>query len=438
MTETMDLLIKNGLLVTQDHDHRILYDSDIAVKDGRIISIGKSLACQADNVVDASHKAVLPGLIDGHMHETMTRGLCEDLPLDRWLNEICFPLDRRQSYEVMQAAALMNQLEMIRGGITTFLDIYRFPDACARVALSSGLRAIFVPQIMITPDDVGESIESAERFVSEWKGRHPLITPGFGPHAPYSLPLDGYAKLGELARKYDVPMHTHLSETQWEVGIIRERENCTSTEMLDRAGVFEPRLSVAHGVHLTDSDVHLLVEHGVGLVYNPTSNMKLASGVARIPDYIAAGMSVGVGTDSNLSNNNLDMFEEMRLGALLQKMFRNDPTALPVQTVLDMATRNAAKVLGIEQEVGSLEVGKQADMILLDLNQPHFWPLVEGKFENIEEQIVYSANAGDVVYTIVAGKILMADRKTLTLKAEEILPVVQEANASFLRHAGLV
>ena len=438
MTESADLLIQNGIIVTQDNDHTILYDSDIAVKDGKIVSIGKSLPYQADNVVDASHKAVLPGLIDGHMHETMTRGLCEDLPLDRWLNEICFPLDRCQSNEVMQAAALMNQLEMIRGGITTFLDIYRFPDACARVALTSGLRAIFAPQIMITPDDVGESIESAERFVSEWKDRHPLITPGFGPHAPYSLPVDEYSKLGELARKYDVPLHTHLSETQWEVELIRERENCTSTEMLDRAGVLEPRLSVAHGIHLTDSDVNLLVQHGVGLVYNPTSNMKLASGVARIPEYIAAGMSVGVGTDSNLSNNNLDMFEEMRVGAMLQKMFRKDPTSLPVQSVLDMATRNAAKVLGMEQKVGSLEVGKQADMILLDLNQPHFWPLVGGKYENIEEQIVYSANAGDVVYTIVAGKILMAERKTLTLNAEDILPVVQEANEAFLHRAGLV
>ena len=308
MSDFVDLVIRNGLVVTQDQEHRILYDTDIAVRDGQIFAIGKDLPYQAERQVDGRHKAVLPGLVDAHMHETMTRGVCEDLPLERWLEEICFPIDRSLTQEIIHAAALMNQLEMIRGGITTFLDIYRFPDACAQVALRSGLRAIFVPQILISPPDVGETIESAERFVSEWKGRSPLITPGFGPHAPFSLPLEGYVKLAALAEKYDVPLHTHLSETQWEVGVIRERYGCTSTEMLQRAGALSPRLSVAHGVHLTDKDVGLLVEYGVGLVYNPSSNMKLASGIARIPDYLTAGMRVGLGTDSNLSNNNLDMF----------------------------------------------------------------------------------------------------------------------------------
>ncbi|KAF0110579.1 MAG: Amidohydrolase [Chloroflexi bacterium] len=437
MPEQTDLIIRNGLVVTQDQEHHIWLNTDIAVRDGKIIAIGKELDYQADYQIDGKHKAVIPGFVDAHMHEALTRGVCEDLPLDRWLEEICFPIDRCHAYEYMHAAALMNQLEMIRGGITTFIDIYRFPDACAKVALRSGLRAIFVPQIMITPSDVGESVESAEQFVSDWKGRSPLITPGFGPHAPYSLPVEGYTKLAELAEKYDVPLHSHLSETLWEVGIIKERYGCTATEMLQRAGALSPRLSVAHGVHLTDSDVGLLVEQGVGLAYNPSSNMKLASGVARIPDYLKAGLVVGLGTDSILSNNNLDMFEEMRLGAMLQKIDRGDATALPVRIMLDMATRSSASVLGIQNKVGSLEVGKQADIILLDLNQPHLWPIIEGRFENIEEQIVYSASAGDVSHTIVAGKVLMEDRKVLTLDIDEAFEAVQQATASLLKKAGL-
>ena len=437
MSQTMDLLIRNGLVVTQDDEHRILFETDIAVMDGRIFALGKNLDFFAIHEINASKKAVLPGLVDAHMHETLTRGLCEDLPLDRWLEEICFPLDRSYTPEIMYASALMNQLEMIRGGITTFIDIYRYPDACAQVAMQSGLRGIFVPQIITSSPDAGESIESAEKFVSEWKGRSPLIIPGFGPHAPYSLPLEGYAELAALAEKYDVLMHTHLSETQWEVETIREQYGCTPTEMLHRAGALNSRLSVAHGVHLTENDVSLLVQNGVGLAYNPSSNMKLASGVARIPEYVAAGLVVGLGTDSNLSNNNLDMFEEMRLGAMLQKLGRNDASSMPVQMMLDMATCNGAQILGLESEVGSLEVGKQADIILLDLNQPHLWPLIDGNHQNIEEQIVYSANASDVSHTLVAGKVLMADKQVLTLDAEEAFYAIQQANLSLMKRAGL-
>ena len=437
MPERVDILIRKGLVLTQDSEHHIYHDTDIAVRDGQITAIGKSLPFKSDLEIDAQHKVVMPGLVDAHMHETLTRGVCEDLPLNRWLEEICFPLDRSYTPEVMQAAALMCQLEMICGGITTFVDIYRHPAACAKVALRSGLRAIFVPQIMIDPSDVGETIEAAEGFVSDWKGRNPRITPGFGPHAPYSVTPDAYKELAYLAEKYDVPLHTHLSETQWEVNLIQERYGCTATEMLLQAGALNPRLSVAHAVYLTDKDVSLLVEHGVGMIYNPTSNMKLASGIARIPDYLSAGLTVGLGTDSNLSNNNLDMFEEMRLGALLQKLGRADATALPVQTVLDMATRFGARALGMEEQIGSLEVNKQADIILLDLKQPHLWPIIEGKYENIEKQMVYSASGSDVTHTIVAGHVLMADRQVLTLDLEEAYQAVYAATSILMHRAGL-
>lgn len=437
MNEPLDLIIRGGLVLTQDADQRILHGFDVAVQNGQISAIGQNLPHSAAQEINARGRLVMPGLVNAHMHETLTRGVCEDLPLSRWLVEICFPLDRSYTASIMRAAAMMSQLEMIRGGITTFLDIYRHPAACAEVAERSGLRAVFVPQIMIDPSDTGESIESAEQFVVDWKGRSALITPGFGPHAPYSVPPEAYARLAGLARKYDVPLHTHLSETQWETGVIRERYGCTPTEMMERAGALETHFSAAHGIYLSTTDVKCLVEHGAGLVYNPTSNMKLASGVAPIPDYQAAGLTVGLGTDSNLSNNNLDMFEEMRLGALLQKLGRTDASTLPVQTVLDMATIQSARALGLDGLTGSLEPGKQADIILLDLKQPHMWPLIEGSYQNIREQLVYSAGAADVTHTIVAGRVLMAERQVLSLELDEAEGLVREATAQLMHKAGL-
>lgn len=435
--ETLDILIRGGLIVTCDEQNNILPGADIAVRGGQIVAIGFSLNQTAELVIDASHHAVLPGLVNAHMHETLTRGICEDLPLDRWLEQICFPLDRSYTQEIMRAAAFLSQLEMIRGGITTFLDIYRYPNAAAEVAERSGLRAVIAPQIITDPPLVGESIESAEEFVSTWKGRSSLITPAFGPHAPYSCPPGVYKHLAELSESYGVPLHTHLAETRWEIEVIRERYGCTPVEYLEQAGALSPLLSVAHGVHLTQADINLLASHGVSVVYNPTSNMKLASGVAPVIELMEAGVKVGLGTDSNLSNNNLDMFEEMRIGALLQKFSRSNATVMPCQTMWLMATRGGAQVLGMEQQIGSLEVGKQADIILVDLEQPHLWPLIRGEHTNLIEHLVYSANSADVTHTIVAGKVLMMERQVLTLDMAEVRMAVKEATEQLLKRAGL-
>ena len=437
--EIVDLLIKNGLVMTLDGERRFIKNGDIAVKDERITAIGSGLTVEAHRIIDASDHAVLPGFVDAHMHETLTRGLNEDLPLDRWLEEICFPLDRAHSPDSIRAAALMSQLEMIQGGITTFVDIYRYPDAAAQVAEASGLRAIFTPQIITDPLGVGETIESNETFVAHWKDRNPRIQPAFGPHAPYSCPPEAYRQIAELAEKYDTRLHTHLAETQWEVGLLREKYDCSPAEYLERAGFLSSRLSVAHGVHLTPPEFEILIAHGVSVVYNPISNMKLASGVAPVPDMMAAGLNVALGTDSNLSNNNLDIFEEMRIGAILQKLNRQDATVMSCQTMLDMATRNAARSLGLADEVGSIEISKQADIILVGLNQPHLWPLVDtGSFMNLPEQLVYAARASDVTHTIVAGQILMDNREVLTLDAAEARRAAQEETDAILKRAGLV
>jgi 5-methylthioadenosine/S-adenosylhomocysteine deaminase len=243
--------------------------------------------------------------------------------------------------------------------------------------------------------------------------------------------------MAELAEKYDVGIHTHLAETQDEIDLFRGRYSKTPVEYLDEIGLLSPRLLVAHGVHLSKRDINLLADHDVAVVYNPSSNMKLASGVARVPELLDAGVRVGLGTDSNLSNNNLDMFEEMRLGAMLQKLSRGEAEALPCDQILRMATNLAAECLGLGDRIGSLEVGKRADIILVDLHTPHMWPIVPEPRSNVIEQLVYSASAGDVLTTIVDGSVLMKDRRVLTIDQDEAERIVQEAATDLIQRAGL-
>ncbi|HID86713.1 MAG TPA: amidohydrolase [Anaerolineae bacterium] len=437
MAQRVDLLIRGGLVITMNSRRRVIADGEIAIREGYIVAVGTELDVEASQIINATGCAVLPGLVNAHTHETLTRGLCEDLPLDRWLEEICFPLDRSYTPEVMRAAALLNQLEMIKGGTTTFLDIYRFPAAAAEVAEESGLRAIFAPQIMETPAGVGETIEAAAAFVEAWRDRNPRVHAWFGPHAPYTVSPEGYRRVWDLAEKYDVGVHTHLAETRWEVEQLWEQYGCTPVEHLERLGLLGPRLTVAHGVHLSQRDIELLRDRDVAVVYNPTSNMKLASGVAPVPDLLAAGVRVGLGTDSNLSNNNLDMFEEMRMGALLQKLHRKDAAAMSCGEMLAMATIGGARALSLADEIGSLEVGKKADLIVVNLEQPHLWPLFDDELLNVVEHLVYSANAADVTHTIVDGQVLMADRRVLTLDEAAVYREVQTAARELVARAAV-
>ncbi len=437
---TADLLIKDGLIITVNQENQIIPRGDLAVVGDHIVMVGVDLPVQAKQTISARGKAVLPGLVDAHMHETLTRGICEDLPLNRWLDEICFPLDRSYTSEIMHAAALMNQAEMILGGITTFIDIYRYPAACAEVAVQSGMRAILAPQIISNPPLVGETVASAEAFVSEWcrAQKSPRVMAAFGPHAPYSCIPSDLKMIAELAEKYGTLIHSHLGETTWEVSVIKERYGCSPTEYYDRNGLLSKRLSVAHGIHFTEEEIRLLKKHNVSTVYNPSSNMKIASGVARINALQEAGITVGLGTDSNLSNNNLDMWEEMRIGSTLQKLSNNDASILPSRMMLRMATIESAKALSLDSCIGSLESEKKADIILVDLNKPHMWPLLDGSLNNIVDQLVYSANAADVTDSIIDGKHIMADRSLLTMNLAEIKKEVDSAVKKLIHTAGLL
>ena len=434
----VDLVIRNGYVITMDARGTRYSSADIAVQQGSIVSLGSSLEVLGKKEIDARGNAVLPGLIDCHMHETLLRGLCEDLPLMQWLNDICFPKDHAERPEHIRAAAYMNQLEMIRGGITTFIDIFRFPLEAAAVAERSGLRAIFSPQVIDDPVGVGETLESNLAFVREWQGRVPgRIFTWFGPHAIYSCTPQTLKAIRDFAEQYDVGIHTHLAETKDEVDLCLKQYGKTPVEYLHDLGLLSPRLLVAHAIHLTDGDIRLLAEHDVAASYNPSSNMKLADGVARVPELMAAGVRLGLGTDSNLSNNNLDMFEEMRIGATLQKLWRNDPQSMPCEQLLQLATNRAADCLGLGRQIGSLEVGKRADIIVVNLHAPHMWPILPEPRSNVLEQLVYSANAGDVLTTIVDGKILMQDRIVLTLDEAPVEQIVNQAAQDLVQSAGL-
>jgi 5-methylthioadenosine/S-adenosylhomocysteine deaminase len=436
--QKQDLMIKNGHVLCMDSVGNRYQNADIAIKDGVITVIGPQLSMEAKIVIDARENVVMPGLIDCHMHETLLRGLMEDLPLMRWLNEICFPKDAAFQPRHQRAAAMMAQLEMIRGGITTFIDIFRYPGVAAEVAEISGLRGIFSPQLIDDPIGPGETLESSLSFIEEWRDRCPeRIMTWFGPHSLYTVQEETMRQMQSLAEKYDVGVHIHLAETQDEFEQCMAKYGKTPTQLLADYGLRGPRVLAAHGVHLTDEDIQLLAELDIAVAHNPSSNMKLASGVARIPDLIGAGVRVGLGTDSNLSNNNLDMFEEMRLAAMLQKLSRRDAACMPVAQMLRMVTIDGAACLGLQDQVGSLEVGKRADVIIVDLHAPHMWPVLPEPASNVIEQLVYSANAGDVLTTIVDGQVLMRDREVYSLDESETEALVLEAAQDLIRVAGI-
>jgi len=436
--EPVDLLIRGGVVLTVDPQNRE-FEGDVAVRDGTIVALGPALDVRAEHTVEARGGAVMPGFVNAHMHECLERGWFEDLPFMRWLEDYALPKDRAYEPRHMHGAALLNQLEMIRGGTTSFIDIFRFPGEAAAVAERSGLRATFSPQIIDEPEGVGESFESNLAFVESWHDRVPdRIRTWFGPHSLYSCHEATYTRIREMADRFEVGIHTHLAESRDEVAIVAERtDGLTPAEYLDRLVGLGPDVACAHGIQLTDDDVKLVAERGAGVAHCPTSNMKLGNGVARVPDLLAVGATVGLGTDSVMTNNNLDMFEEMRQAALLQKLALADATVLPCREVLRMATMGSARVLGLDRQVGSLEVGKAADLIVVGLGRAHTWPVFREGGGNVAEQVVYACSGADVRTTVVDGRVLMEDGVVRSLDEREVEEVVHREARHLMVKAGV-
>lgn len=422
----VDLVVTNGTVVTMDAQRHVLENGAVAVRGDSIVAVGPSadIAAQYDaaKIVDARGAIVMPGLINGHAHAAMSlfRGMADDLALDDWLKKYIFPAEARNVTEDFVVwGTRLGMLEMLRGGITTYADMYYFEDAVARVTKEAGMRGVLGETILDfpAPDNktVAQALEYTQKFIEHWKG-DPLIVAAAAPHSMYTCSAKTLQEAAALARRNHAPILIHLAEAPFELQLSREKYGITPVGYLAREGILGPDVTGAHCVWVDQADIATLVQYGVGCTNNPSSNMKTAAGVSPVVDMLAAGAAVGLATDGAASNNNQDMFEEMDLAAKLQKITRMDSRALPAEQVVEMATIGGARAVHLEKLIGSLEAGKKADLIVVDTTAPHATPMY-----NVYSQLVYALKATDVRSVVIGGKMVMEDRKMLTLDETAIL-----------------
>jgi 5-methylthioadenosine/S-adenosylhomocysteine deaminase len=422
----VSLVVTNATVVTMDAAARVLTPGAIAIDGRDIIAVDSPAAVEkqyaAKESIDANGQVVLPGLINTHTHAPMVlyRGLADDLALMDWLQKYIFPAEAKTvTPEFVRAGTRLATLEMIQSGTTTYADMYYFEEEIGRVTREAGLRGVLGQTIIKFPvadaKTPEESIARTGRFVQEF-AKDDLIVPAIAPHAMYTLETSTLKAIRAFADREQVPVITHLAETQDEVKTAREQFKTTPVEYLDSIGFWGPRTLAAHAVWVTASDIRTLADRHVGVAHNPESNMKLASGTSPVPDLRKAGVAVGLGTDGAASNNDLDMFEAMRQAAFLHKLKTGDPRAIPALVALQMATIEGARALGLEQQIGSLEVGKRADLIVVSMSAARQTPMYDPV-----SHLVYVTRGDDVRTTIVNGRVLMRDRRVLTLNESSVL-----------------
>jgi 5-methylthioadenosine/S-adenosylhomocysteine deaminase len=394
--------------------------------------IKKEYAARGQETIDCHGKVLMPGLINAHTHVPMTllRGLADDLRLDVWLMGYMMPVEREfVSPGFVRLGTMLGCAEQIRSGVTTFNDMYYYEEHVAEAAAVVGMRAVCGQTVMKfrAPDAASyeDSLQMAREFIQRWKD-HPLIVPAVSPHAPYTCTAEILHATAELAKEFDVPLHTHLAETAFEVENIRNEHGIPVIPYVKKQGLFEAKVIAAHCVHVDSGEIRTLQHAKAGISHNPSSNLKLASGFAPVVKMLEAGLNVGIGTDGPASNNDLDMFEEVRLAAFIAKAVTNDPTSLPAPWALLMATRLGAQALHIGHLTGSIEVGKRADLILVDVSPLHNAPAFKRGADNAYAQIVYASKSTDVTDVMVNGRWLMRDHKLLTLNEAELLEQAAE------------
>lgn len=431
----VDLLIVHGTVVTMDSARHAYDDGAVALRGGAIVAVGPTdeIAPRFDapRTIDARGELVMPGLINGHAHAAMSlfRGLGSDLNLNDWLQNYIFPAEARNvTPDFVEWGTRLGILEMLRGGITTYADMYYFEDNVARVTKDAGMRGVLGETFIDFPapdnKSVPQTLAYTENYIKHWQGDS-FITPAVAPHSIYTCSAKTLQSAAALARKYHVPILIHLSETLPENEQSRAKYGLSPTAYLESIGVLGPDITAAHCVWVDTADMALLARRNVGCVTNPSSNMKLASGTSPVVDLIAADVPEGLGTDGAASNNDLDMFEEMDLAAKQQKLARMDPRALPAEQVVAMATIGGARALHMEKEIGSLEVGKKADVILVRTDAPHDAPQYAMQ-DSVYSQLVYALKASDVDSVIVGGRLVMDHRRMLTLDEPAILAHARE------------
>jgi 5-methylthioadenosine/S-adenosylhomocysteine deaminase len=422
----VDLLIVGGAVVTMNSDRRVIENGYVAIRGERVFDVGDSADLKAKGykvgrTIDARGKVVLPGLINAHTHIPMTlfRGVADDLDLQDWLTKYIFPAEAKNvTRDFVVAGTRLGLAEMIRGGTTTYADMYYFEDAIAEETKKAGLRGTLGETVIDFPAPDNKTWEDAlsytDGFVKRWKG-DALITPAIAPHAPYTVSPEHLKAVKAFAEERDVPILTHLAEAPTETKVIAEKYNARPALHLESLGLLSRRLLAAHVVHVNDREIEILKEREVGVAHCPQSNMKLGSGAAPIPQMLKSSLRVGLGTDGAASNHDLSMWEEMDTAAKLHKLVTMSPTVVTALQALEMATIGGARALHMEREIGSIESGKRADLIVVDLSALHLTPRY-----NVVSHLVYAAKASDVTDTIVNGRPLMRNRKLLTLDEEAV------------------
>ena len=415
--QSADLLLTNAIVLCMDEAMQIFEPGAVAILGDSLLAVGPAAEMEksitAQEVVDCGGKVLMPGLINAHTHVPMNllRGLADDLRLDVWLLGYMLPVEREfVSPDFVRLGTQLACLELIRSGVTCFADMYYFEEEVARATAEIGMRAVCSQTVLKFPSpdaqSYEESLAAAREYIQRWRG-HPLIVPSVAPHSAYTGTDEILRLAAELAIEFDVPLHTHVAETAIEVENARAEYGMPVVPYMKKQNIFGAKVLAAHCVHIDQGEMNTLLHHGAGVAHNPSSNLKLASGIAPVSRMLELGLNVGIGTDGAASNNDLDMFEEMRLAAFLAKGSTGDPTTVPAPTTLAMATRLGAKALHLGHLTGTLEPGKRADLILVDILSLHNSPRFCRGPENVYSQLVYAAKARDVTDVMVNGSWLM-------------------------------
>ena len=433
---TCDLRLTNAFVLTMDESFTIHRRGGVAINGDSIVAVGADAdAYAAVETIDCQGRVVMPGLVNAHTHVPMTllRGLADDLRLDVWLMGYMMPVEREfVNPDFVTLGTRLGCAEMIRSGVTCFADMYYFEDAIAQATADAGMRALCAQTVLRfpTPDahSYEDSLALARAFIERWRG-HPLIVPAPAPHAPYTCTPEILRACAELAVEFDVPLHTHLAETTFEVDNSRREHGMPVVPWAKKQGLFDAKVLAAHCVHVDDGEIRALKNFNAGVAHNPTSNLKLGAGIAPVARMLELGVDVGIGTDGPASNNDLDMFEEMRLAALLAKggsPAGGDPTAVPARAALAMATRLGARAVHLDHLTGSLEPGKRADLIVVDLDRLHNVPSFDRDPNAVYARLVYASKSTDVVDVMCNGRWLMRDRALLTLDERALRDAARE------------
>ncbi len=429
---TPDLVITGGMVLTMVEGQYPIHEANIHVLDGRIVDIKQKLNNDFvpkghTEVLDAKNSIIMPGLVNAHTHLAMTlfRGFADDLPLKKWLFEKIFPAEAEfLNPETVYWGALLGCLEMIGSGTTCLADGYFFQDETVRAVHESGIRGLVAQGVLDFPapgvEDPKENLKVASDFIEKWRNFSDRITPGMFCHSLLTCSDHTLRSAMEISRTFETPLQIHLSETQDEINEIMEKTGKRPVYYLDHLGILNENLIAAHAVYLEKGEIVCLKENRTKIVHLPESNMKLSSGVSNADGMISMGLTLGLGTDGCASNNNLDLFGEMDTAAKLAKVMEYDSTKLNAKTVLEMATSRGAAVLGLEKEIGTLEIGKKADIIVVDLNCPHLCPV----YDPIST-LVYSATGADVKHVVIDGEIMMKDKEFTLLDSDKIMEKVK-------------